>query len=429
MSSNESWLQRRRAAVARGVSLAHPVFIEHARNAELWDVTGRRFIDFAGGIAVLNTGHRHPDIMAAARRQLERHTHLCFQVTGYDGYVELAERLNALAPGDAPKKTLLMTTGAEAVENAIKIARGYTKRSGVIAFGGAFHGRTLMALALTGKVQPYKAGFGPYPAEIHHAPFPSTLHGVTTADALAAIAALFRNDLEPERTAAIIFEPVQGEGGFYVAPPDFVQALRALCDRHGIVLVADEIQSGAGRTGRLFAMEHFGVAADLTTLAKSFAGGLPLSAVVGRADIMDAIGPGGLGGTYAGNPVACAAALAVLEVFDREGILARAEQVGTRLRSRLEDLARRQPDIAEVRGLGAMVAFELCRNGDPQAPDAELTKALVSRARELGLILLSCGIDANVVRILVPLTASDALIDEGLDILTRAFDALRPGGG
>ena len=428
MSSNDSWMQRRQAAVARGVSLAHPVFIERAENALLWDVTGRRFIDFAGGIAVLNTGHRHPQVMAAARRQLEHYTHLCFQVTGYDGYVELAERLNALAPGPAPKKTLLMTTGAEAVENAIKIARGYTRRSGVISFSGAFHGRTLMALALTGKVQPYKAGFGPYPAEIYHAPFPSALHGVTTADALGAIEALFKNDIEPERTAAVIFEPVQGEGGFYVAPPDFVQALRALCDRHGIVLIADEIQSGAGRTGRMFAMEHFGVCADLTTLAKSIAGGLPLSAVVGRADIMDAIGPGGLGGTYAGNPVACAAALAVLDVFEREQICARAEQVGARLRTRLEALARRQPDIAEVRGLGAMIAFELCRNGDPQAPDAELTKALVTRARELGLILLSCGSYANVVRILVPVTASDALIDEGLDLLTRALDELRPAG-
>jgi len=428
MNSNESWMRRREAAVARGVSLAHPVFIERAENALLWDVTGRRYIDFAGGIAVLNTGHRHPDIVAAVQRQLERHTHLCFQVTGYDGYVALAERLNALAPGSGPKKTLLMTTGAEAVENAIKIARGYTKRSGVISFGGGFHGRTLMALALTGKVQPYKAGFGPYPAEVYHAPFPSALHGVTTQDALAAIESLFKNDLEPERTAAIIFEPVQGEGGFYVAPPDFVQALRALCDRHGIVLVADEIQSGAGRTGRMFAMEHFGVCADLTTLAKSVAGGLPLSAVVGRADIMDAIGPGGLGGTYAGNPLACAAALAVLDVFERERIFARADTVGARLRARLEALARRQPDIAEVRGLGAMVAFELCRNGDPEAPDAELTKALVTRARELGLILLSCGSYANVIRILVPLTASDALIDEGLDLLVRAFDELRPSG-
>ena len=428
MSSNESWMRRREAAVARGVSLAHPVFIERAENALLWDVTGRRYIDFAGGIAVLNTGHRHPDVVAAVRRQLERYTHLCFQVTGYDGYVALAERLNALAPGSGPKKTLLMTTGAEAVENAIKIARGYTKRSGVISFGGGFHGRTLMALALTGKVQPYKAGFGPYPAEVYHAPFPSALHGVSTADALAAIEALFKNDLEPERTAAIIFEPVQGEGGFYVAPPDFVQALRSLCDRHGIVLVADEIQSGAGRTGRMFAMEHFGVCADLTTLAKSVAGGLPLSAVVGRADIMDAIGPGGLGGTYAGNPLACAAALALLDVFDRERIFARADTVGARLRARLEALAQRQPDIAEVRGLGAMVAFELCRNGDPDAPDAELTKALVTRARELGLILLSCGSYANVIRILVPLTAADALIDEGLDLLTRAFDELRPAG-
>ncbi len=320
-SRNESLLARREAAVARGVSLAHPVFIERAENALLWDPDGRRYVDFAGGIAVLNTGHRHPKVLEAVRAQLEKLTHTCFQVTGYEPYVELCERLNRLVPGPGPKKTLLMSTGAEAVENAVKIARAYTKRSAVIAFSGGFHGRTLMALALTGKVAPYKAGFGPMPPEVFHAPFPNALHGVSVDDAIHALEQVFKCDVEPERVAAIIVEPVQGEGGFYVAPKEFMVRLRETCDRHGIVLIADEIQSGAGRTGRMFAMEHYGVAGDLTTVAKSIAGGFPVSAVVGRADIMDACPPGGLGGTYAGNPVACAAACAVLDVFEQEGIL------------------------------------------------------------------------------------------------------------
>ena len=429
MTSNASLAERRNAAVARGVSLAHPVFVERAENAVLWDVEGRRYVDFAGGIAVLNTGHRHPKVMAAVRAQLEKVTHTCFQVVGYEPYVALAERLNAMAPGPGPKKTLLMSTGAEAVENAVKIARAYTKRSGVIAFNGGFHGRTLLALALTGKVAPYKAGFGPFPGEVYHAPFPNPLHGISVADSLHAIEALFKYDIEPERVAAIIFEPVQGEGGFYAAPQEFVTALRALCDKHGIVLIADEIQSGAGRTGRMFAMEHYGVAGDLTTLAKSVAGGFPLSAVVGRADIMDACGPGGLGGTYAGNPVACAAALAVLDVFEQEKIFERAERIGAHMTSRLRQLAARHREIVEVRGLGAMLAFELGKGGDPHQPDADLTKALTVRAREHGLILLSCGSYGNVIRILVPITAEDAVIDEGLAILERSLAELAPAAG
>ena len=422
MNSNESLVARRQGAVARGVSMAHPVFIERAENALLWDADGRRYVDFAGGIAVLNTGHRHPRVLDAVRAQLERVTHTCFQVTGYEPYVALCERLNRLAPGPGPNKTLLMTTGAEAIENAVKIARASSGRSAVISFAGGFHGRTLMALALTGKVEPYKAGFGPYPAEVYHAPFPNALHDVSTADALDAIAAIFKCDVAPERVAAIVFEPVQGEGGFYVAPQDFVLRLRELCDRHGILLVADEIQSGAGRTGRMFAMEHYGVAADIYTLAKSLAGGFPLSAVVGRADIMDACAPGGLGGTYAGNPVACAAALAVLDVFEQERIFERAEHLGGKISGFLDKLAARHPDIAEVRGLGAMIAFELCENGDPHRPAADLTKKLTNRARELGLILLSCGVYGNVVRILVPITAEDAIVDEGLALLAQAAD-------
>lgn len=428
MTTNQSLLDRRAAAVARGVSLAHPVFAARAENALIWDVEGRRYIDFAGGIAVLNTGHRHPRVMEAVRAQLERLTHTCFQVVGYEPYVALAERLNALAPGPGPKKTLLMTTGAEAVENAIKIARAHTHRTAVIAFTGAFHGRTMMSLALTGKMAPYKTGFGPFPAEVYHAPFPVPLHGVSVEDALAALEAIFKADVEPERVAAIIFEPVQGEGGFYIAPAAFVTALRALCDRHGILLIADEIQSGAGRTGRMFAMEHYGVAADLTTLAKSVAGGFPLSAVVGRADVMDSVAPGGLGGTYAGNPVACAAALAVLDVFTDERIFERAERLGAWMAPRLQIIASRHREVVEVRALGAMIAVELGRGGDAHAPDADLTKAVVARARELGLILLSCGSYANVIRILVPITAEDAVVDEGLAMLERAFDDVLGAG-
>lgn len=420
MDPNESLLARRQAAVARGVSMAHPVFVDRAENALLWDVAGRRFVDFAGGIAVLNTGHRHPRVIEAARAQLDRVTHACFQVTGYEPYIALCERLNALAPGPGPNKTLLMTTGAEAVENAVKIARAATGRPAVISFGGGFHGRTLMALALTGKVDPYKAGFGPFPADVFHAPFPNALHGTSVEESLEGLQALFKCDVEPARVAAILFEPVQGEGGFHVAPPEFVRRLRELCDRHGILLVADEIQCGAGRTGRMFAMEHYGVAADITTLAKSLAGGFPLSAVIGRAQVMDASPPGGLGGTYAGNPVACAAALAVLEVFEQEGVFARAEALGARLRSRLDVLAVRHPAIADVRGLGAMIAFELCEDGDPAKPAPEMTKRLIARARELGLILLSCGVYGNVVRILVPITAEDAVVDEGVAILEQA---------
>ena len=424
MGSNESLVARRQAAVARGVSMVHPVFIERAENALLWDAEGRRYVDFAGGIAVLNTGHRHRRVLEAVRAQLDKVTHTCFQITPYEPYVALCEKLNALAPGHGPNKTVLMSTGAEAVENAVKIARAATGRAAVIAFSGAFHGRTIMALALTGKVEPYKTGFGPYPAEVYHAPFPDALHGVSVDDSFDALALIFKCDVAADRVAAIIVEPVQGEGGFYVAPKEFMIRLRELCDRHGILLIADEIQSGAGRTGRMFAMEHYGVAADMYTLAKSIAGGFPLSAVVGRAEVMDACAAGGLGGTFAGNPVACAAALAVLEVFDEERIFERADRVGERIGKALDALAGRHPEIVEVRRLGAMVAFELCDGGDPGRPAADLAKKLTVRARELGLILLSCGIYGNVVRILVPITAEEAVVDEGLATLARAASEL-----
>jgi 4-aminobutyrate aminotransferase / (S)-3-amino-2-methylpropionate transaminase / 5-aminovalerate transaminase len=420
--TNAALLARRQAAIPRGVGHAHAIFAARAENAEVFDVEGRRYIDFAGGIAVLNTGHRHPAVIAAVKEQLDRYTHTAFQVLPYEPYIELAERLNVLAPGDFAKKTLFLTTGAEAVENAVKIARAATGRPGVIAFGGGYHGRTLLTLGLTGKVAPYKTGFGPFPADVFHAVFPDAARGVSVDDSIASIASIFRNDIEPARVAAIILEPVQGEGGFNVAPPELLRRLRELCDTHGILLIADEIQTGAGRTGTWFAMEQMGVAADLTTIAKSMAGGFPISAVIGRAEVMDAPGVGGLGGTYAGSPVACAAALAVLDVFEKENLLQRARVVGDRLRAALKVLAERHPCICAVRGLGAMVAIELCRDGDLRKPDADVAKAIAAEAARRGLILLTCGTWGNVIRILVPLTASDALLDEGLGILADCMN-------
>ena len=425
MASNSDLHVRRERAVARGVANMHKLYADRAENAEVWDVEGRRYIDFAGGIGVLNTGHRHPKVMAAVQAQMERFTHTCFQVMPYEPYIELAERLNGLAPGDAPKKTLFLTTGAEAVENAVKIARAHTGRAAVIAFNGGYHGRTMMTLGLTGKVAPYKIGFGPFPAEIYHAPFPIALHGVTVEQSLAALHNIFKCDVEPDRVAAIIVEPVQGEGGFYVAPFDFLQRLRALCDQHGILLIADEVQAGAARTGKVFAMEHSGVVPDLITLAKSIAGGFPISAVVGRADVMDSVAPGGLGGTYAGSPLACAAALAVLDVFQEEGILERSLRLGEHLMARLGDMAARMHCIGDVRGLGAMVAMELFKDEDGQrVPDADLAKQLVGLAAERGLVLLSCGVYGNTIRVLVPISAADELVDEGLDIIEGCLQTL-----
>ncbi len=422
---NAALMARRQAALPRGVGQSHEVFIARGENAEIWDVEGRRYIDFAGGIAVLNTGHRHPAIIAAVKAQLDLYTHTCFQVLAYEPYVELAERINALAPGDFAKKTMFMTTGAEAIENAIKIARAYTKRSAIVAFTGSFHGRTLLTLGLTGKVAPYKTGFGPFPAEIFHARFPDALHGVSVAESIASVEAIFKNDVEASRVAAIIVEPVQGEGGFNVAPPEFLQRLRTLCDQHGILLIADEIQTGAGRTGTWFAMEQSGVAPDMITMAKSMAGGFPISAVVGRAEVMDAPAPGGLGGTYAGSPMSCAAALAVLDVFAKENLLQRSRQLGARLSASLKVMAAKNPCIAEVRGLGAMVAIELCRDGDPKQPDADMAKRVAAEATRRGLILLTCGTYGNVIRILVPLTASDAVVDEGLAIMDACLTSIQ----
>jgi len=426
MSTNQSFVARREAAVSRGISAGMPFYIDRAENAEMWDIEGKRFIDFAGGIAVLNTGHRHPKVMEAVKAQLERFTHTCAMVTPYDSFVELAEKLNALVPGPTPKKTAFFTTGAEAVENAVKVARAATGRPGVVAFSGGFHGRTLLTMGLTGKVVPYKVGFGPFPAEIFHVPFPNAYRGISEAESLKALDNLFKSDVDPARVAAIIIEPVQGEGGFNIASPSFLQALRAVCDKHGIVMIVDEIQTGFARTGKMFAVEHAGIEPDLVTMAKSLAGGFPLSALTGKAALMDAPIPGGLGGTYAGSPLATTAALAVIDVIEEEKLIERAEKLGERIAGRFRTMAQRNSlsVIGDVRNLGAMVAMELVTDRETKEPAADLTKALVAKAAGKGLILLSCGTYANVIRILVPLTASDALVDEGLDIIERSLEEL-----
>ena len=417
---NAELKSRKDAATPRGVGVMCDFYAARAENAELWDVEGRRYIDFAAGIAVCNTGHRHPKIVEAVRAQLDNFTHTAYQIVPYASYVELAEKINQRAPGDYPKKTAFFTTGAEAVENAIKIARAATGRPGVIAFTGGFHGRTMMGMALTGKVAPYKLNFGPFPADVFHAPFPNPLHGVTTADSLKAIEFLFKADIDPKRVAAIIFEPVQGEGGFYPAPAEFVRALRKLCNEHGILLIADEVQTGFARTGKLFAMHHYDVVPDLMTMAKSLAGGMPLSGVVGRADVMDAAAPGGLGGTYAGNPLAVASALAVLDIIDEEKLCERAVLLGDKLKARLTALQAEVPQIADVRGPGGMVAVEFCKPGTSDA-DADFTKRVQTRALERGLLLLVCGVYSNVVRFLFPLTIQESVFDEALSILEEVL--------
>ncbi|MFQ2482421.1 4-aminobutyrate--2-oxoglutarate transaminase [Aeromonas caviae] len=422
-SNNQQWQARREAAVVQGVGTLLPVFIDRAHNAELWDVEGNRYIDFASGIAVLNTGHNHPKVVAAVREQLEKFSHTCFQVTPYSGYIELAEKLNALVPGPTPKRTLFLSTGAEAVENAIKIARAHTGRSGTIAFKGGFHGRTMMGMALTGKVVPYKTSFGPFPGEVYHLPFPADYLGVSEDDALAALDLCFSADIEPTRVAAIIIEPVQGEGGFYPASASFMQRLRQVCDQHGILLICDEIQTGFCRTGKTFATEYSGVEPDIMTLAKSLAGGFPLSAVVGKSEVMNAAKPGGLGGTYAGSPIACAAALAVLEVIEEERLNQKALAQGEQIKARLHQLATRFDCIGNIRGPGAMVAMELVKEGDAARPDPDLTKRLVAEAGKRGLVLLACGVRGNVIRFLAPLTAPAAIVDEGLDLLEQALSA------
>ena len=421
---NAEIARRRSDAISRGVGVQTEIYVDRALNAEVWDIEGNRYIDFAAGIAVVNTGHCHPAVMAAVTEQMGRFTHTCHQVLPYENYVRLAERLNAAVPGDFPKKTVFVTTGAEAVENAVKVARIATGRNAVIAFGGAFHGRTLMGMSLTGKVDPYKKGFGAMMPDVYHVPFPQDVHGISTADAMAGITKLFKADLDPSRVAAIIFEPVQGEGGFYPAPKDLVRAIRALCDEHCIVMIADEVQTGFARTGHMFAMEGYGVAADITTMAKGLAGGLPLAALTGRAGLMDAAHPGGLGGTYGGNPIGIAAANAVLDVIEDEQLCARANDLGGRLKQRLEAIRSTTPEIVDIRGPGFMVAVEFANPAD-HVPDAAFTQRVRIEAQKRGLILLTCGVYGNVVRFLAPITIPDAHFSEAMDILEASVAAAR----
>jgi 4-aminobutyrate aminotransferase / (S)-3-amino-2-methylpropionate transaminase / 5-aminovalerate transaminase len=420
--SNKAWVERRSKAVSRGIGMGAGVMAEKAENSEIWDIEGNRYIDFGGGIAVVNTGHRHPAVMRRVYEQLEKVTHTCAMVMPYTPFIEVCEKLNAVAPISGDVKTALVTTGAEAVENAIKYARCYTGRSDVIAFHGGFHGRTLLGMALTGKVLPYKAKFGPMPAGIWHVPFPVEHKGITVDDAIHAIELLFKCDVEPQRVAAIIIEPVQGEGGFYIAPKELMVRLRKLCDEHGILLIADEIQSGFGRTGKFFAMEHYGVEPDLMTSAKSLAGGFPLAAVVGKAKIMDAPDPGGIGGTYAGNAIACAAALGVFEAFETEDLLDKANKQGELIMKKLKSIKAKKKGmpIGDIRGLGAMCAFEMVTEHGGNKPDAGGAKALAAKCLERGLLILTCGVYGDVVRMLTPLTASEMVLNEGLDILEAA---------
>ncbi|HCL8608091.1 TPA: aspartate aminotransferase family protein [Escherichia coli] len=398
--SNNEFHQRRLSATPRGVGVMCNFFAQSAENATLKDVEGNEYIDFAAGIAVLNTGHRHPDLVAAVEQQLQQFTHTAYQIVPYESYVTLAEKINALAPVSGQAKTAFFTTGAEAVENAVKIARAHTGRPGVIAFSGGFHGRTYMTMALTGKVAPYKIGFGPFPGSVYHVPYPSDLHGISTQDSLDAIERLFKSDIEAKQVAAIIFEPVQGEGGFNVAPKELVAAIRRLCDEHGIVMIADEVQSGFARTGKLFAMDHYADKPDLITMAKSLAGGL--------------------GGTYAGNPLAVAAAHAVLNIIDKESLCERANQLGQRLKNTLIDAKESVPAIAAVRGLGSMIAVEF---NDPQTgePSAAIAQKIQQRALAQGLLLLTCGAYGNVIRFLYPLTIPDAQFDAAMKILQDAL--------
>ncbi|SHJ11202.1 4-aminobutyrate aminotransferase apoenzyme [Shimia gijangensis] len=425
--SNAEISKRRDAAVAQGVGMQTQVYAERALNSEVWDVEGNRYIDFAAGIAVVNTGHCHPKVMGAVQKQVGSFTHTCHQVLPYENYIRLAERLNDVVPGDFEKKTIFVTTGAEAVENAIKVARAATGRPAVIAFGGGFHGRTFMGMSLTGKVMPYKKGFGAMMPDVYHVPFPVELHGTSTDEALGALTKLFKADLDPERVAAIIIEPVQGEGGFYPAPAELMRGLRALCDEHGIVLVADEVQTGFARTGNLFAMDGYDVSADITTMAKGLAGGLPLAAVTGRKDLMDAAAPGGLGGTYGGNPLGIAAANAVLDVIEEEDLCNRANELGSRLKQRLESIRQRTPEIVDIRGPGFMIAAEL-NTADGSAPNAEMANAVRAEALTRGLVLLTCGVYGNVIRFLAPITIQDEIFAEAMDILEASIDAVKARG-
>jgi 4-aminobutyrate aminotransferase/(S)-3-amino-2-methylpropionate transaminase len=420
---NQELQKRKEQVFARGMGNMFPIFAARAANAEVWDEEGKRYIDFAAGIAVVNTGHSHPEIVSAVKQQLDAFSHTCVMLTPYASVVELAEKLTDIVPID-DARAIFLSTGAEAVENAIKIARVATGRPGVIAFSGGFHGRTNLCMGLTGKVVPYKKGFGPFTPEIYHVPFPAEYLGISAGASLSALDELFKSDIQPDRVAAIIIEPVQGEGGFYPVPDGFLQELRELCDTHGILLIVDEIQTGFARTGRMFATEYSDVQPDMMTLAKGIAGGFPISAVVGKEAVMNAPDPGGLGGTFAASPLGCVAGLAVLDVIAKESLVDRALEVGNHIKAGLRRLQADHPGlIGDVRGPGAMVAMELVSDGDVSQPNPDLAKALTVKAAELGLILISCGVRGNVIRILVPLTIQSKQLEEGLEILRQAFEA------
>src|SRR5947208_418228 len=416
-------LERKERVVAEPLSIFLPVVVEEGHGATVTDVDGNTFIDFTGGVGCLNVGHSHPQVVAAAQEQLARFSHTDFTIVPYEVYVTLAERLCELAPVRKPAKAAFFNAGAEAVENAIKFARSFTGRPAVIGFEGGFHGRTLLALSLTSKTHPYKAGLGPFAPEVYRVPFPNEYRGPSAAEALEALERALVTQVAAETVAALVLEPVQGEGGFVVAPPEFVEGVRSLCDEHGIVLVVDEVQTGYGRTGRMWGIEHSGVEPDLITVAKSIAAGLPLSGVIGKAEIMDAPDDSAIGGTYVGNPVAQAAALAVLDVFEEEGVVAQAQAIGETIRSRMLSWQERWQQIGDVRGLGAMLAIELVSDRDSKTPDADAASRIVEEAAARGLLLLKSGIYSNCIRVLTPLVISDAELDEALEVWESALDA------
>jgi len=423
IQTNKQIQARKEKVIARGQGNLAAVYIEKAKNAILWDTEGKRYIDFGAGIAVSNTGHCHPKIVEAVKNQVDHFSHTCVMVTPYENSVELAEKLVNAAPGDSPKKAIYVTTGAEAVENCVKIARAYTGRRGIIAFNGGFHGRTNMTMGLTGKITPYKNLFGPFPNEIYHVPYPINYHGINEQQSIDAIEALFKVAIAPSDVAALIIEPIQGEGGFYPASTSFLKKLRKICDEHGIVMIADEIQTGFARTGKMFCMQHHGIEPDLITMAKGIAGGYPIAAVVGKSEIMDAPLPGGLGGTYAGSPVACAAALAVMDIIEDEKLIDKANNIGDIFSRRLQKMQKTFVGcIGDIRVNGAMIAIELVKKGDANQPDPELTKKIVAIAYKKGLVLLSCGSRGNVIRFLPPLTIEDDNIQQGLNILECCFE-------
>ncbi len=424
MRTNQDIELRRDNAVAKAIAYSSTFIADKAQNAEIWDVEGKRYIDFCGGIGCQNVGHRHEKIVSAIKEQLDTLTHTCFQVTPYESYIKLAEKLNSVYPGNFEKKSMFFSAGGEAVENAVKVARYYTKRPAIITFTNGYHGRSYMGMALSARMVPFKQGFGPFPGEIHRLPFPDDFRGITLDDTKSAFETLFRSDCRPDQIAAIFIEPVQGEGGYNIATAEFISYLRTLCDENGIVLVADEIQSGIGRTGKMFAMEHFGINPDLTCVGKSIGGGLPISGVVGKASIIDTVPPGGLGGTFGGNPMACSAALAVFEIIEQEGLLKKGLEIGETIDKRLHNMARKNSlkSIGDVRGLGCMNAIELVKDRDSREPDGEMAAKVAQIALEKGLILVTAGPARNVIRILVPLSADILVIKEGLDILEVALE-------